>query len=779
MKKLSYKISNLYLSNFKAFVKKDIPININFNEKNKLIDFMLLAGPNGYGKTSIFQAIELALLGKIEIPDIKDNTKIFNENPICNMVGEDSLIALELIDNFNNYISIIRYNPKVIGDKVDICSDKFKLYIINEKFDYKIFKEQLPKLKENNEKELEDILGNINKKFWLYYIKQDQNSNFIFKKNSDRVGLINTIVNERKNISTSFVNDKIEEIDLELEKVKSYLEEIKSKYNKTINKSIGQCPEPIKVFKEEDFIWDKLKYELDEDLNSYKSLVEKLLDIVMKYEEYYQLDRRINIKMLLEDHKLIRDMIVHEKYNQQYEKFVEVEKEISILKEVLLQDVLNTNNNIERHILDKSLNSEVKLNIELLINLKRKLKKISNIRDVIYEKIKATRDISIKNKEEFEDLFNLNCPLCGTEFDSSKNLMDAINDFSHKFSLVSEYIGDEVKELQNEIEEIYEKINKRMYELKESEYFNPKVLAILKNFRENNYLESINEKIKLFNLTFKTELRKIIFEVDLDLKKENDFENKIINYIKNKIDSEYCENTDVLYYKEYKKYHSYINNREECLELLKFKSKELDWYINKRELENNSVLFNEHVKNKEKYNELQVTKIKLSKIRNAIDNAEKRYKEDIIKYIKIPLYIYSGKLLQTHQNGLGVFCETGPSKNKLTKIKFITESGSDQDLVTKFSSGQLSILTIASLLAFRKITETKLNLLMIDDPCQTMDELNIASMTEILRNEFSNEQVIISTHEDNIAGYMAYKYYKSSKNYRYYNVKDELYKIKG
>lgn len=39
-------------------------------------------------------------------------------------------------------------------------------------------------------------------------------------------------------------------------------------------------------------------------------------------------------------------------------------------------------------------------------------------------------------------------------------------------------------------------------------------------------------------------------------------------------------------------------------------------------------------------------------------------------------------------------------------------------------------------------------MLLIDDPLQTMDDLNISSFIELLRNDFKDKQIILSTHEE-------------------------------
>lgn len=170
-------------------------------------------------------------------------------------------------------------------------------------------------------------------------------------------------------------------------------------------------------------------------------------------------------------------------------------------------------------------------------------------------------------------------------------------------------------------------------------------------------------------------------------------------------------------------------------------------------------------------------KLKLQQILNFKKNAIHNYVSEIINHIEIPLYIYSGKLMQTHQNGLGIFCTTGATNEKVTQFKLSTNGDKNaHDILNKFSSGQKAIINMAVMLAFRKIKKSAFDLFMIDDPCQSMDDINIASLTEIFKNEFKDTQILISTHEDNIAGYMCYKISKAGKICKNLNVQETFYK---
>jgi len=55
-----------------------------------------------------------------------------------------------------------------------------------------------------------------------------------------------------------------------------------------------------------------------------------------------------------------------------------------------------------------------------------------------------------------------------------------------------------------------------------------------------------------------------------------------------------------------------------------------------------------------------------------------------------------------------------------------------------------------------------------------MDEINIASLTELLRNEFRAKQVIMSTHEEEVSRYIRYKFAKYDLRTMRINVKNEI-----
>jgi hypothetical protein len=131
-----------------------------------------------------------------------------------------------------------------------------------------------------------------------------------------------------------------------------------------------------------------------------------------------------------------------------------------------------------------------------------------------------------------------------------------------------------------------------------------------------------------------------------------------------------------------------------------------------------------------------------------------QYQASLIRDIEILFHIYSGRITQESQGGLGLFIESNEGR-----IRFLETHSKKHDAVFTMSSGQLAALIISFTLALNKKYSKHL-LLFIDDPIQTLDELNIVGFVEVLRHQFLDRQIFISTHEDMMSAFMRYKFDK-------------------
>ena len=64
------------------------------------------------------------------------------------------------------------------------------------------------------------------------------------------------------------------------------------------------------------------------------------------------------------------------------------------------------------------------------------------------------------------------------------------------------------------------------------------------------------------------------------------------------------------------------------------------------------------------------------------------------------------------------------------------------------------------------------SILLIDDPVQTIDDVNMVGFVDILRYEFGDRQIFISTHEQSFEWFLRYRYSKAEKKVNVFNMKD-------
>ncbi|MCO4683774.1 hypothetical protein Si005_01742 [Streptococcus infantarius subsp. infantarius] len=171
---------------------------------------------------------------------------------------------------------------------------------------------------------------------------------------------------------------------------------------------------------------------------------------------------------------------------------------------------------------------------------------------------------------------------------------------------------------------------------------------------------------------------------------------------------------------------------------------------------------------------------------NIVYNEEvKRFKISIVKQLRIPFFIYSAKMLQNYQQGLGIFLtykktnedKDEPKAAKKMIIRFKSDSSNDHDAMNQLSTGQLAVVSLAFTLSLNTMFKLSdnLNFLMIDDPIQDMDAMNVLSFIEILRHGIIERyQIILSTYSDQNALFMGYKFANSNSqvDIKYKNVRE-------
>ena len=139
----------------------------------------------------------------------------------------------------------------------------------------------------------------------------------------------------------------------------------------------------------------------------------------------------------------------------------------------------------------------------------------------------------------------------------------------------------------------------------------------------------------------------------------------------------------------------------------------------------------------------------LDKYCEIIDLNIKTYKKKKVQTIALPLYIFTQRIVKNY-NWMWMF---------LTENSINSEFDWNNPLYT-LSSGQAEWLSLALMLSNNINYNSKFNSILIDDPIQSLDDLNILSFINLLRYQFFDKQIIISTHDDSFSRFIRYKFWR-------------------
>lgn len=869
-------IKKIYIKNFKGIRDKKI---IQFNE-----NVTLLTGPNGFGKTTIFDIIELCLTGQMNrtyqkssiTKDSKDYKKPFyqntkNEDVVIKvwlvknelLEPEDFIITKFLSKNNTGSLNGGRKNKPTAFELLETYKEETENFD-NDEFipssDNKITQEDIDEFFgfEYEEFKLDKIYNLFNylqqeeTTFFLKKSEGDRNESlgFLFKTNKFEQNLTN-LSTKIKNLNSISVelNKKIDKINYSqpIESVdysRLFIENdfqfdsedifenidveqssyIKNEYIEELNELLGF----IKIFSPDEYK-KRIKVESMQDIiNNNKLLAYFISQELLEKNNYEDIKKR---KELFEDENMISAYILQkfstnknelEKNNDMYIKFE------NFLKLVDLDDKINSLKNI----IDLIAPEEKEGFLEVLKN-RENLKSTSQEIDLtISEIIRFRNNIQVNLSKH--NLDNGECPYCGEPWESTERLLEKFNEREKSLKALSSNQVELIQKTSDDINNNYitpitDKIKKY---IEDNDKIDNKLLdLILKNNIKFNfeYLESLlddSKKYKLNNLDKYDDYLKIyeklkayleskmnVEENVIDLLSEvynMDFENEleqikkifleeemqkyIINIDYPKIDYVYLKKQandfkvnlqnqkDLIQYNVEKAkdtnnlYEKYFNGNEN--EFCSFNENNVNnveekiKYIEYKYAEKNNTVLNKLLERQQKLGDILESCVK---IKSTYDETLKSYKKNMADKIKIPFYIYTAKMLQNYQQGMGVFLSTRENAS----IRFLTDSSTDHDAMHHLSSGQLAVIALAFTLAINKTynISDNLKMLVIDDPVQEMDALNIHSFIELIRHEFLIDyQLVFSTHNDETAIYMKYLFEKyNNKDVSLINVQHKLF----
>lgn len=802
---MQYKIVDLRVKNFKCFDdKKYYEFCIDYDKSP-----VVLSGPNGFGKTTFFDAIELIFSKNITRFDKeieKKNTNL-GKNILLNQANQDGYVVLTLKRGENEFLTLF---AKILNSnhKIDVENSIYygynSKYIRTEELDRVIFDYDNWKDVIDSETLIRYRIKNFNV---YYYVSQAESVHFLKRTISDRKNAMNVLLNtgfieERKKLVSNLIgsrngtsgyliNDEIISLD---NKTKNLAIKLKTLLKNNINTQTGvEKIENIDLGlykKDLDlYFWDNSNI-VELDASSIKKGIYLLSSIISFLEneiDYRNYQWNENILKIIDGNSIVdyvnyRDYIVNDsvsikKIEQQLEKW---DSMIQIYNSTLLyrQDSLDAANYKEQDavMLKKLVPELCEYDFSLIKNISNEivnLRENLSINQKAIDKLTSARN-TLKNAKNEYDEKGTRCPFCNTEFNDLRLLNEGFEEVGKLLKSESGNLGERIvlknNELADAIEEVKEILRPYVYGLDENAInLIIKKKTSLKGFASNHgRVANVDKLVKYL----------VAIEYSSEKEEDNlvlDIQRTLSGMIKKIQNEEFNALYDKYRYVDVeRRYGKCINEMKGQVSLEMLKQKVL--YLEKLNCEKENTEINEI---KQEMKKLIIRKEKVTKIRQRLndlsklyDNKIEEYKNITLKKLRVPLLIYTGKILQDYQNGLGVFV----SKDEM---RFVSNGDAKHDILNTFSSGQLSGFVLAFLFAMNKQyikpSSDDIGFILIDDPVQTMDDINISSLIEVLRNDFADKQIILSTHEIDKENYILYKFYKYNKIGQSFNVKEKIY----
>lgn len=721
---MNWQISKIEISSFKAFKQ----IHLDFGSSSLLT----LDGPNGFGKTSIFDAIELLLIGRIKricnlFTNLMMNKKTNYEDNLLwnNRSGNNDLtIKIEFI-NGSRKLTLARHTPASnFHEKSNNRADQFihlKLYELPEFSSNNYVAENL-----RNENFIEELFGeNFKENFsYLNYLEQGQNQ------------LLHTRVDKRKEALNNLFN--ISDVKTETDSCKAIA--------LRLTKFIGDPKRAADLSRLETEA-NSLKKMIQADLGviEYKKISTAVLqpgwDNETPFPTYSAEIHREYIDNIqnLQRLTLLKSAIQTRDKNDSIENFIELNKD-SIKSLARFGNDLNKLDGLES--IKKKLNELLKcggiikrgatvikaheakslvgwpqgrleLFLEQIVTRDSLQQKSTSNTNAAAELNRLKAELVSEHTKLYPD--DQHCPLCGADWQSHDAMLQKIEFRSTQINNVLNADGQALINLTGlmsaELAQIGAQIQGRITQL--SVGYNSALHSSL--LRDKARLPAINQ--------LASQLQALGVQLNHSFSENDEEVDTRIQALTAFIRSQKAAETEPLpqdwrniitfAFKELQDFY--------IVELQKLKDKEL--YISAKANEAQSVrlqqcLYELQVIQRET-EAAQIAKGKVTKLKATLEKTERRYSEQTIAEVELIFHIYSGRLIQNYQRGLGLFIESKDGK----ELRFLTAEKSEYDAILSMSSGQVSALSLGFFLSLNKVY-SRVPLILIDDPSQSLDEVN-------------------------------------------------------
>lgn len=767
-------------------------------------DVVLLNGPNGYGKTSVFDILEFCLTGEIgrinkyteELAIGKNET---GENKI--LISDESKPAyVKLVLEESGKKIEIKYScPSQIGKrkaskennphKIFKCFTRHILCDGNEVHNQEAF---LKELQLDGIGEWFDKCCFLSQDEHLQFLKEAKKSkakaiSFLFEipakweEEQKKLENILDVLNNRKRKNPAAYIVRLEEKEVELD------DKVKELEKRTASGETSGSGAYRRLFEEKNIFWDQESVHFDKE--SYEEAILEI-DALIYFAEHMEDCRNYLFNLPYRDYRKEFDggeeisctehpleyayrfysLIVQE---QELEKrYAKDRKEKVLLECIQKKEYGDINWKFVSE--EKFLNEDKITEIQGQLGIIKNLESTQGILEKTMGSLKKTRDDLVrytKTAVQYKGIEDTSCPLCGAPYKNWETLeeeikkeTDVLNSLSddsvNQIQTIKEklytsfFAGIEEKIQKNQQTAVSEKTYQKLQKVKRNKL---QILEIQKCLQEldislpDSLQESISNINKGYNSLLQNlqgKLKKIPEEVELQLDGKN-FKEKYDKFYDND-ERKFLEKTAEMFRDKgkYIKFLYYDSN----VKALKDTKKELQ---------------------KVEHRKVQLAKVieGLTAYLDAINGGIREYKKKIIRDIEPLLHVYTAKILQQKFNGKSIFIS---ADEKIENIQLINSVEDKQDILYSMSSGQLSAVALAFLLCMNQVYGSRrtCSILLIDDPVQTIDDVNMVGFVDILRYGFSDRQIFVSTHEQKFEWFLRYRYAKAGKTVKIFNMKE-------
>ena len=601
------KIKEVQISNFRAFKDlKDSTFSFSYNN-NEISDLVSIYAPNGFGKTSFYDAVEWGITGKI---GRFDSVGDFDKTRKDNKRGGNNNILQHFGAKEKGFV-------KVITEK-----ETFMDNITSKEYDHK----KPP----------------INKFFRDVVLSQEMIDNFLkeqtaeerYNKFVDSFPEVTKYNNSYKNIGSlvGYIDAEIKTLEInKKENEKNQLKidfELESKKFDEINKAITKVKtnnESIAIIEETSF-----------NKNQYNLLASQVKSNLVSLEE-----SKIKTENKIENIRIAYNGIENDEKNkgiinyiENKRKLTDIENQITNLKEIIsfIENKEKIQNQIEfiKKDFDNEKIKEGKLNeIEKLIktffNLEIEIKNFEKkINDSNQNNIDIENEISIINNQNIEYRNNIN--LLTEDLKKTQSKLNEFPLFKEKFEFVKkklEPVTSELNKISNTKSEKERTLEGFKLKISQLNYFENHIeddIDLLYEVNEfKNYKKQLDE---LKNLKLKTNtIENELTILENEIKTQNDVNNELQTFINNGLNiiNRNSQSDCPLCNQEYESFEK-LSNKIIGNNLLEKQLKEkLEIKKNKEEIKKNSI---------------EGFKLKVNEFKKIIANLIQPYKVDLQKLEK-------------------------------------------------------------------------------------------------------------------------------------------------